>query len=77
MIANFEAGLDFEAVLHHMDTQIFGNTGIVTYYTTGATNYPDGTVLTGTYRASIVAIRQGNQWRWAHLHLSEQKTAPE
>ena len=75
--ANFEAGLDFNAALHHFGAQIFGDTGIATYYTTGATTYPDGTVLPGTYRASIVAIWQGNQWRWAHLHLSELKTAPE
>ena len=75
--ANFETGLDFEVALHHLDTQVFGDTGVATYYTTGATTYPDGTILTGTFRASITATRQGNQWRWAHLHISELETGPE
>lgn len=75
--ANMDAGLDFEVVVHHLDAQVFGSTGIATYYTTGPTTYPDGTVLTGTFRGSITAIRQGNQWRWAHVHLSELETEPD
>ena len=72
-----DAGLDFEVVVHHLDAQIFGSTGIATYYTTGPTTYPDGTILTGTFRGSITAIREGNQWRWAHVHLSELETEPD
>ncbi len=72
-----DAGLNFEVVVHHLNTQIFGSTGIATYYTTGPTTYPDGTIVKGTFRASITAIGQGNQWRWAHLHLSELETEPD
>lgn len=72
-----ESGLDFEVELHHLNAQVIGETGIATYYTTGTTTYPDGVILRGTYRASAIAVWQGQQWRIAHFHLSELKTVPE
>lgn len=72
-----ESGLDFDVELHHLNARVIGDTGIVTYYTTGTTTYPDGVVLKGTYRASAIAVWQGRQWRIAHLHLSQLKTVPE
>ena len=74
--ANQQAGLDFEVQVRHLSTRVFGDTGIATYYTVGSTSYPDGVVLTGSYRGSLVAVWQGNQWRWVHLHLSELKSEP-
>lgn len=72
-----ESGLDFEVELHHLDARVIGETGIVTYYTTGTTTYPDGVVLRGTFRASAIAVWQDREWRIAHFHLSELKTVPE
>ncbi|HUF08737.1 MAG TPA: nuclear transport factor 2 family protein [Rhodothermales bacterium] len=74
---NIESGLDFEVELHHLDTRIFEDTGIATYYTTGTTTYPDGVILTGTHRATLVTVWQGGRWRIVHGHLSELKTLPE
>lgn len=69
--ANFNAGLNFNVTLHHLDAVVLGNVGIVTYYTAGTTDYPTGETLEGFYRASIVATWEGNEWRWTHAHLSE------
>lgn len=72
-----ELGLDFEVELHHLDATVFDDAGIATYYTTGTTTYPDGVVVSGTYRASAIAVWQGGRWQIAHFHLSELKTEPE
>lgn len=71
-----ESGLDFEVQIRHLTTRVFGDTGIVTYYTVGSTTYPDGVVLNGTYRGSLVAVWEGNRWQWAHGHFSELKSEP-
>ena len=70
------AGLDFEVEVRHLEATVHGDSGVATYYTTGTTRYPDGTILQGIFRASIVAIRQENQWKWAHLHISPLQSAP-
>ncbi len=69
-------GLDFEVEVRHLDATVHGDSAVVTYYTVGTTTYPDGLILQGIYRASILAIRRGNQWKWAHLHLSELVSEP-
>lgn len=43
--ASFDGGLKYELRIHHLDVQVHGEMAVATYYTTGPTTYPDGTVL--------------------------------
>ena len=74
--ANIDAGLDFNVQLRHIDVKVYGNAAVATYYTVGTTDYPDGTVLSGVFRASITAIKQGSQWKFAHIHISPLQSQP-
>ena len=69
-------GLDFEVEVRHLDATVYGDSAVATFYTVGTTTYPDGVILRGIYRASILAIRQENQWKFAHLHFSELVNEP-
>ncbi len=74
--ANIDAGLDFNVQVRHLDVKVYGNAAVATYYTVGTTDYPDGTVLSGVFRASITAIKQGRQWKFAHIHISPLQSQP-
>ena len=67
----FRAGLDFSLQVHHVGVKVYGQAAIATYYTTGPTTYPDGSILQGTFRASLVWVKQGASWKIVHLHISE------
>ncbi len=69
-------GLDFEVAVVHLEAKVLGDSAVATYYTTGTTTYPDGITLRGIFRASITAVRQGNQWKWAHIHVSPLQSEP-
>ena len=73
----FDAGLDFDVQLNHLEARVYGDTGVATYYTTGPTTYPDGSVLRGIFRASMIANFQGNRWRVVHIHISPLQNSPE
>jgi hypothetical protein len=73
---SFADGLDFDVQVHHLNVKVHGNAAVATYYTTGTTTYPSGDVLRGIFRASITAVKQGNQWKFAHLHLSRLESEP-
>ncbi len=75
--ALFDAGLDFDVDIHHLEARVYGDTGVATYYTTGPTTYPDGSVLRGIFRASMIATFQGNRWRVVHIHISPLQNSPE
>ncbi len=68
--AGQDAGQDWNLTLRHLDAKVYGNSAVATYYTVGTATYPDGTVLTGIHRASIMLIKQGGQWRQVHSHIS-------
>ncbi len=74
--ASIDAGLDFNVQVRHLDVKVHGNAAVATYYTVGTTDYPDGTVLSGVFRASITAIKQGRQWKFAHIHISPLQSQP-
>ncbi len=74
--ASIDAGLDFNVQLRHIDVKVYGNAAVATYYTVGTTDYPDGTILSGVFRASITAIKQGRQWKFAHIHISPLQSQP-
>ncbi len=73
---NFDAGLDFDVQIRHLDAKVYGSAAVVTYYTSGSTKYADGTVLRGVFRASQVWIKQGTDWKYAHGHYSPLQSQP-
>ena len=73
----FDAGLKFDVGLHHLDVKTYGNTAVATYYATGPATYPNGTVLQGTFRASLVWLKQAGQWKIVHQHISRLEIKPQ
>lgn len=73
---NFDAGLNFDLRVEGLQVKVYGDTAIATYHTTGATEYPDGRLVDGVFRASLVAVRDGAMWKFAHLHLSSLQGGP-
>lgn len=55
--------------IRHCSAQVFGNTGIATYYLVGAVTIGTST-STGTWRVTEVWVKQGNEWKEAHHHES-------
>ncbi len=74
--ANFNAGIDFDVAVRHLDAKVYGDAAVATYYTTGPTKYQDGSTLQGTFRASMTWAKQGGQWRIVHIHISPLQSQP-
>ena len=55
--------------IRHCTAQVYGNTGIATYYLVGSVTSGGGTT-SGTWRVTEVWVRQGNEWKEAHHHES-------
>lgn len=55
--------------IRHCSAQVYGNTGIATYYLVGTVTIGPNT-QTGTWRVTEVWVRQGNEWKEAHHHES-------
>jgi ketosteroid isomerase-like protein len=68
------AGQDWNLTLRHLNAKVYGNSAVATYYTVGTVTYPDGTVVRGVHRASIMLIKQSGQWRQVHSHISRLST---
>ncbi len=73
---NFDAGLDFDVAVRHLDAKVYGDAAVATYYTTGPTKYADGSTLQGSFRASMTWAKQGGQWRIVHIHISPLQSQP-
>ena len=72
----FDAGGSFQLNVRNLDVAVYGNAAVATFYTVGPQNFPDGTVLAGTFRVTIVFVRQGQAWKGAHFHVSPLETMP-
>ena len=59
----------FKTYIRHCTAQVYGNTGIATYYLVGSVAIGNNT-STGTWRVTEVWVRQGNEWKEAHHHES-------
>jgi ketosteroid isomerase-like protein len=59
----------FKTSIRHCSAQVYGNTGIATYYLVGSVTIGNNT-STGTWRVTEVWVRQGNDWKEAHHHES-------
>lgn len=55
--------------IRHCEAQVYGITGIATYYLVGSVT-SNGITTNGTWRVTEVWVKQGNEWKEAHHHES-------
>jgi ketosteroid isomerase-like protein len=55
--------------IRHCSAQVYGTTGIATYYIVGTVT-SQGSTTSGTWRVTEVWVKQGNDWKEAHHHES-------
>ncbi len=63
-------------VLRHLEVQLYGTTAVLTGYLQGPVTLSDGSTRQGTRRVTAVWIKQGNEWREVHDHMSTLLTSP-
>ena len=69
--ASFDAGLKFNIQDRHIDVSVYGNsTAVVTSYRVGTITQPSGRIVRPNNRITTVLIKQGGQWKIAHVHFS-------
>ncbi len=70
--ASFDAGLKANLQARHIDVRVYGNnsTAVATSYGVGSLTSPNGTTRQVNNRITTVLIKQGGQWKIAHVHLS-------
>jgi len=66
----FDAGLKYQVKIRNLDAKTYGDSAVTTCYSTGFTTYPDGTVLEGAFRVSVMWIKDATQWKITHGHIS-------
>lgn len=74
MQTGFESGdLSFQLTVHNLDVEVYDDTAIATFYTTGPSMLGGQEVL-GTHRVTQVWVREDGQWQAAHWHISPLQT---
>ncbi len=69
--ASFDAGLKFNIQDRHTDVSLYGNsTAVVTSYRMGTITQPSGRIVRPNNRITTVLVKQGGQWKIAHVHVS-------
>ncbi len=69
--ASFDAGFKANLQARHIDVRVYGNsTAVMTSYEVGTINLPTGNTVRPNNRLTTVLIKQGGQWKIAHVHLS-------
>ena len=63
-------GRQYNFQVRHLDVQLYGNAAVTTNYSVGSFTPPNGTPQVGSARVSRMWIKQGNQWKIAHVHVS-------
>ena len=60
----------------HLEVKVYGNlTAVATGYLVGTITAPDGTTRQDTQRFTSIWVRQGEQWKEVHDHLSALRVA--
>jgi len=70
--AEFEATTpDFasKTYVRHCSAQLYGNSGIATFYLVGSVT-ANGKTVNGTWRVTEVWVKQGDEWKEVHHHES-------
>ncbi len=69
--ARFDAGLKYNLQDRHIDVSVYGNsTAVVTSYRVGSVTLPNGNTVRLNNRITTVLVKQGGQWKIAHVHVS-------
>ena len=68
--ADFDAGLELNMSVRHLDVKVYGTTAVVTSYVVGTSKAPNGETEQVMTRRTAVLIKQGNKWKEVHLHSS-------
>ncbi len=69
--AAFDAGLKFNLQDRHIEVRVYGNsTAVATSYRVGTITLPNGNTVRPNNRITTVLIKQGGQWKIAHMHFS-------
>lgn len=76
MQADFDEGsVAFDVNLRDLHVTVYGTTAVATYYTTGSSRVPgQRESVTGTFRVTNVWVRQGQDWKQVHAHISPLET---
>ncbi len=65
-----DAGVKFNLKIAHLEAKVYGNAAVVTGYVVGTVTSPDGSIQQSRGRRSAVLIKQGNEWKEVHAHIS-------
>ena len=69
--ASRDAGLKFNIQDRHIDVSVYGNsTAVVTSYRVGTVTLANGNTVRLNNRITTVLVKQGGQWKIAHVHFS-------
>jgi len=69
--AAVDAGVKFNLQDRHLDVRVYGNsTAVATSYWVGTITLPNGNTVRPNNRITTVWIKQGGQWKIAHVHNS-------
>jgi len=69
--ATVDAGVKFNLQDRHLDVRVYGNsTAVATSYWVGTIALPNGNTARPNNRITTVLVKQGGQWKIAHVHNS-------
>ncbi len=69
--ASRDAGLKLNLQDRHIEVSVYGNsTAVATSYRVGNITFPGGRTSQPNNRVTTVLIKQGGQWKIAHVHIS-------
>jgi len=68
--AGFDAGLQLNLDLAHLEVKVYGKAAVVTGYVVGTITNPGGTTSESRAQRTAVLIKEGNDWKEVHVHSS-------
>ena len=68
--ADFDEGYKFDLQLEDLNVTVYGDMAVVTSLQTGTVTLPDGTSEKVNDRRTAIVVRDGNEWKEVHTHIS-------
>ena len=68
--ADFDEGYKFDLQLEDLNVTVYGDMAVVTSLQTGTVTLPDGTSEKVNDRRTAIVVRDGNEWKEVHAHIS-------